>query len=74
LEHVLPIQTWDFLNGLKVVIVSFSVFENGRKMKIYEQKGLQAWSTVHMDLDKACKLVQCLNHVKLDFRVELWDM
>jgi len=25
-------------------------------MKIYELKGLQAWSTIHMGLDKACKV------------------
>jgi len=24
-------------------------------MNFCEQKGLQAWSTVHIDLDKACK-------------------
>ena len=28
---------------------------NCRKMKIYELKGLQAWSTAHIDLDKAYK-------------------
>jgi len=54
-------QTWlywnfDFLNGLKLVFVSFRFFGNYRKMEFYEQKGLQAWSTVHMNLDKICKV------------------
>jgi len=43
-------------------------------MNFCEQKGLQAWSIVHIDLDKACKDGLCLNHIKLDFRVELWKM
>jgi len=56
LEHNWLGRNLDFLNGLKLVIVSFRFFGNCWKMEFYEQKGLQAWSTVHMDLDKACKV------------------
>ena len=54
-------QTWryrnlDFLNGLKLVFGSFRFFGNYRKIIFCELKGLQAWSTVHMDLNKACKV------------------
>jgi len=54
-------QTWlyrnlAFLNGLKLVFVSFRFFGNYWKIILCELKGLQAWSNVHMDLHKACKV------------------
>jgi len=42
-----------FSKWLETCICVISIF---RKMIFCELKGLQAWSTVHMDLDKACKV------------------
>ena len=56
LKHVLPIQTWGFLIGLKFVNMSFLVFRKLSENDLCKLKGLQVWSTVHVDLDKACKV------------------
>jgi len=55
LEHNWLCWNLDFPNGLKLVIVSFRFFGFCWKMNFCELKGLQAWSTAHIDLDKACK-------------------
>jgi hypothetical protein len=54
-EHNLLCRNFNFPNGLKLVFVSFKFFGFCQKMNSCEQKGLQAWSTVHIDLGKACK-------------------
>ena len=56
LEHILLGQNLDFPIGLKLEFVTFRFFGICRKMNFYEQKGLHGWSTVHMELDKACKV------------------
>jgi len=38
LEHILLIQTLDFLNGLKLELVAFSVFGNNRKNGLFVNK------------------------------------
>jgi len=55
LEHIWLCWNLDFPNGLKPVNVSFQFFGFCRKVNFCELKGLQAWSTDHIDLDKACK-------------------
>jgi len=41
---------------LKFGNMSFSVFRKLSENDLCELEGLQVWSTVHIDLDKACKV------------------